>query len=58
MKDAAATAAHWKTHEAEDDNAAVEGAHRAELAGESLARKSIYTRERLKGRKERISRKD
>ncbi len=48
MKDAAATAAHWKTHEAEDDNAAVEGAHRAELAGESLARKSIYTRERLK----------
>ena len=26
VKDAAATAAHWKTHEAEDDNAAVEGA--------------------------------
>ena len=52
LKDAAATAAHWKTHEAEDDNAAVEGAHRAELVGESLARKSIYMRERLKGRRE------
>ena len=43
VKDAAATAAHWKTHEAEDDNAAVEGAHRAELAGESLARTVSYT---------------
>ena len=52
VKDAAATAAHWKTHEAEDDNAAVEGAHRAELAGENLARKSIYTRERLEEQKE------
>ena len=56
LKDAAATAAHWKTHEAEDDNAAVEGAHRAELAGESLARKSIYTRERLKQRREQSKR--
>ena len=36
VKDAAVTAAHWKTHEEEDENAAVEGAHRAELAGESL----------------------
>ena len=52
VKDAAVTAAHWKTHEEEDENAAVEGAHRAELVGESLARKSIYMRERLKGRKE------
>ena len=52
VKDAAVTAAHWKTHEEEDENAAVEGAHRAELAGESLARKSIYMRERLKGRRE------
>ncbi len=50
VKDAAATAAHWKTHEAEDDNAAVEGAHRAELAGESLARKSIYTKGTLKAK--------
>ena len=56
LKDAAATAAHWKTHEAEEDNAAVEGAHRAELAGESLARKSIYTRERLKQRREQSKR--
>ena len=56
VKDAAATAAHWKTHEAEDDNAAVEGAHRAELAGENLARKSIYTRERLKQRREQSKR--
>ena len=56
VKDAAATAAHWKTHEAEEDNAAVEGAHRAELAGESLARKSIYTRERLKQRREQSKR--
>ena len=56
VKDAVATAAHWKTHEAEDDNAAVEGAHRAELAGESLARKSIYTRERLKQRREQSKR--
>ena len=56
VKDAAATAAHWKTHEAEEDNAAVEGAHRAELAGESLARKSIYTRERLKQRREQTKR--
>ena len=52
VKDAAVTAAHWKTHEEEDENAAVEGAHRAELAGESLARKSIYMREQLKGRRE------
>ena len=52
IKDAAVTAAHWKTHEEEDENAAVEGAHRAELVGESLARKSIYMRERLKGRRE------
>ena len=52
VKDAAVTAAHWKTHEEEEDNAAVEGAHRAELAGESLARKSIYMRQRLKGRRE------
>ena len=56
VKDAAVTAAHWKTHEAEEDNAAVEGAHRAELAGESLARKSIYTRERLKQRREQSKR--
>lgn len=56
VKDAAATAAHWKTHEAEDDNAAVEGAHRAELAGENLARKSIYTMERLKQRREQSKR--
>ena len=52
VKDAAVTAAHWKTHEEEDENAAVEGAHRAELVRESLARKSIYMRERLKGRRE------
>ena len=52
VKDAAVTVAHWKTHEEEDENAAVEGAHRAELAGESLARKSIYMREQLKGRRE------
>ena len=52
VKDAAVTAAHWKTHEEEDENAAVEGAHQAELVGESLARKSIYMRERLKGRRE------
>ena len=52
VKDAAVTAAHWKTHEEEDENAAVEGAHRAEFVGESLARKSIYMRERLKGRRE------
>ena len=52
VKDAAVTAAHWKTHEEEDENAAVDGAHRAELVGESLARKSIYMRERLKGRRE------
>ncbi len=54
VKDAAATAAHWKTHEEEDDNAAVEGAHRAELAGESLARKSIYTREQLKAKEGKV----
>ena len=54
VKDAAVTAAHWKTHEEEDENAAVEGAHRAELAGESLARKSIYMRQRLKRKEGRI----
>ena len=36
VKDAAATAAHWKTHEAEDDNAAVEGAHRQSLQEKAL----------------------
>lgn len=48
VKNAAFTVGHWKAHEAEDDNAAVEGAHRMELAGESLARKSIYVRQRLR----------
>lgn len=36
MKNAALTVGHWKAHEAEDDNAAVEGAHRMELAGKVL----------------------
>ena len=48
VKNAALTVGHWKAHEAEDDNVAVEGAHRMELAGESLARKSIYVRQRLR----------
>ena len=48
VKNAALTVGYWKAHEAEDDNAAVEGAHRMELAGESLARKSIYVRQRLR----------
>ena len=48
VKNAVLTVGHWKAHEAEDDNAAVEGAHRVELAGESLARKSIYVRQRLR----------
>ena len=48
VKSATLTVGHWKAHEAEDDNAAVEGAHRMELAGESLARKSIYVRQRLR----------
>lgn len=48
VKNAALTVGHWKAHESEDDNAAVEGAHRMELAGESLARKSIYVRQRLR----------
>lgn len=48
VKTAALTVGHWKAHEAEDDNAAVEGAHRMELAGESLARKSVYVRQRLR----------
>ncbi len=48
VKNAAFTVGHWKAHEAEDDNAAVEGAHRMELAGKSLARKSIYVRQRLR----------
>ena len=48
VKNAALTVGHWKAHEAEDDNAAGEGAHRMELAGESLARKSIYVRQRLR----------
>ena len=48
VKNAALTVGHWKAHEAEDDNAAVEGAHRMEFAGESLARKSIYVRQRLR----------
>ena len=48
VKSAALTVGHWKAHEAEEDNAAVEGAHRMELAGESLARKSIYVRQRLR----------
>ena len=48
VKNAALTVGHWKAHEAEDDNAAVEGAHRMELSGESLARKSIYVWQRLR----------
>lgn len=48
VKNAALTVGHWKAHEAEEDNVAVEGAHRMELAGESLARKSIYVRQRLR----------
>ena len=36
VKDAAVTAAHWKTHEEEDENAAVEGAHRQSLSGKAL----------------------
>lgn len=48
VKNVALTVGHWKAHEAEDDNAAVEGAHRMEFAGESLARKSIYVRQRLR----------
>ena len=48
VENAVLTVGHWKAHEAEDDNAAVEGAHRMELAGESLARKSVYVRQRLR----------
>ena len=48
VENAVLTVGHWKAHEAEEDNAAVEGAHRMELAGESLARKSIYVRQRLR----------
>lgn len=56
VKNAALTVGHWKAHEAEDDNAAVEGAHRVELAGESLARKSIYVRQRLRERRKQSAR--
>ena len=41
VKDAAVTAAHWKTHEEEDENAAVEGAHKAELLGEKTVRYAV-----------------
>ena len=37
-----------KIREDTDDNAALDAAEQMELAGESLARKSIYVRERLK----------
>ena len=37
-----------KIREDTDDNAALDAADQMELAGESLARKSIYVRERLK----------
>ena len=56
VKDAAAMAAHWKTHEAEEDKCCGGRGTPAELAGESLVRKSIYTRERLKQRREQSKR--
>ena len=36
VKDAAVTAAHWKTHEEEDENAAVEGHTGQSLSGKAL----------------------
>ena len=49
VKDAAVTAAHWKPHEEEDENAAVEGAHRAD-AGEKALQGNPHRRNWLKGR--------
>lgn len=45
-----------KIREGTDDNAALDAANQMELAGESLARKSIYVRERLKEKRQRNNR--
>ena len=45
-----------KIREDTDDNAALDAADQMELAGESLARKSIYVRERLKEKRQRNNR--
>ncbi len=45
-----------KIREDTDDNAALDAADQMELAGESLARKSIYVRERLKENRQRNNR--
>ena len=45
-----------KIREDTDDNAALDAAEQMELAGESLARKSIYVRERLKENRQRNNR--
>ena len=45
-----------KIREDTDDNAALDAADQMELAGESLARKSIYARERLKENRQRNNR--
>ena len=45
-----------KVREDTDDNAALDAAGQMELAGESLARKSIYVRERLKENRQRNNR--
>lgn len=45
-----------KVREDTDDNAALDAADQMELAGESLARKSIYVRERLKENRQRNNR--
>ena len=45
-----------KIREDTDDNAALDAAEQMELVGESLARKSIYVRERLKENRQRNNR--
>lgn len=45
-----------KVREDTDDNAALDAADQMELAGESLARKSVYVRERLKENRQRNNR--
>lgn len=45
-----------KVREDTDDNAALDAAGQMELAGESLARKSVYVRERLKENRQRNNR--
>ena len=45
-----------KVREDTDDNAALDAADQMEIAGESLARKSIYVRERLKENRQRNNR--